>query len=369
MPRMRPQIVRDRAVLGDSDTLDIDLRGFRGISAIDLIFRAANGATSNQGNPIHQDVDSIEVIDGSKVLYSLDGIQTRALNCYETKGYPHVQLDEQAAAVQEEMFTIHFGRYKGDEEYWLDPGMFANPTLRTTVSFNISATAGFATGTGTITVIVWTWDQAPASRAGMFLTKEYKSFTSAASGEDRTNLPADLPYRNIMLRAFETGIAIETDITQLKLTMDSDNDIVHDMRTAQLRQLNAQQFGAFNVAQTVFATDADVIDTLLGQVEGVSVQSILDLNVAGIDGIAVNNITLAVLSVTVAPAIAKETADIQTLVDARGFMPHHSLIIPFGDMDRPETWLQMGDAQRFEAILTQGGAGAAVSLFGQQVAP
>ncbi len=94
---LRAHVARNRAVLLDSDTFDLDLKGFGAISAIDLIIRATNGATSNQGVPISTDVDTIEVVDGSRVLHSLSGVQERVLNTFEQGEYPAVTLDEQAA--------------------------------------------------------------------------------------------------------------------------------------------------------------------------------------------------------------------------------------------------------------------------------
>ncbi len=366
---LRAHVARDRATLSDADTFELDLRGFGAISAIDVIMRATNGATSNQGVPINVDVDTIEVVNGSQVLHSLSGIQERVLNTFELGDYPAVTLDEQAAAVQEEVFRINFGRFVGDEQYWLRPADFGNPTLRVTVSLTISATAGFATGTGRITVIVWTWDDVPSTRRGMLLTKEYKSFTSAASGDDRADLPRDFPYRLLVFRAFETAVEYHTDITQLKLTLDQDRMIPLDMRAEQLRTMNAEWFGQFNVPQIVFRTDADTPDSWLAYPREYNANALLDLDVASIDARGVNQLTLQLLSVTVAPAIAKSTTDTAINIITRGFGPHHALAFPFGSMRDPESWFDPTGFGKFEAVLTQGGAGAAVSIFGQQVMP
>lgn len=369
MANIRAHVARDRAVLADSDTFELDLRGFGAISAIDVIIRATNGATMNQQVPIHTDVDTIEVVDGSRVLHSLSGFQERSLNCFEQGHYPQVGLDERAAAVQEEVFRVAFGRNVGDEQFWMMPSQFGNPMLRVTVSLTISATAGFATGTGRITVIVWTWDDVPAGRQGMFLTKEYKSFTSAASGDDRADLPRDFPYRLACFRAFETAIAYHTDITQVKLTLDNDRLVPLDMRSEQLRSMNAEWFGAFSVPQVVFATDADVVDSLLAYPLDVSVNALLDLDVASIDAQAANDLTLQLLSLTAAPAVAKSATDTAIMLNTVGHGPHHTLAFPFGRLMDPSSWFDPSGFGKFEAVLTQGGAGAAVSIFGQQVAP
>ncbi len=183
------RVVRDRTVLADSDTFELDLKGFPALSAIDIILRVTNGATMNQGVPIHTDVDTIEVVDGTNVIYSLSGVQARVMNCYEQRRYPVVTLDERAAAVQEEVFRVSFGRHVGDQEYWFDPAMYSNPVLRVTFSFTISATAGFATGTGRISIIAHVWDERPGGRAGVFMTKQHHAITSVASGDVHITIP------------------------------------------------------------------------------------------------------------------------------------------------------------------------------------
>lgn len=369
MPDLRSHVSRDRATLDDSDTFELDLKGFSSISAIDIIIRGTNGATSNQGVPLNTDIDTIEVVNGSQVIHSLSGVQSRVLNTFEQRNYPSITLDEQAAAVQEEIFRVSFGRWVGDDQYWMRPSDFANPMLKVTNSLTISAAAGFATGTGRITVIVWTWDEAPANRRGHFLTKEYKSFTSAASGDDRTDLPRDFPYRLVVFRGFETAVELHTDLTNIKLTLDNDRLIPLDMRTEQLRDLNAEWFGMFSVPQIVFRTDADAPDSFLAYPREFQANALLDLDLASIDVRTVNELTIQLLSVTVVPAIAKSIVDTAINLVAKGYGPHHSLAYPFGRMNDPESWFDPTSFGKFEAVLTQGGAGAAVSIFGQQIMP
>lgn len=369
MANLRAHVARDRAVLVDSDTFELELRGFGAISAIDLIFRVTNGATSNQGVPISSDVDTIEVVNGSQVIHSLSGVQERVLNSYEYSGYPSITLDEGAAAIQEEVFRISFGRFLGDEQYWMRPSDFANPVLRETHSFTISATAGFATGTGRLTVIVWTWDDVPVTRRGMFLTKEYKSFTSAISGDDRTLLPRDFPWRLLCIRAFETAIEYHTDITQIKLTLDNDRLVPLDVRAEQLRTLNAEWFGLFTIPQIVFRTNNDAPDSFLAYPREFQASALITDNLAAIDGRSVNELTLLLLNFTTPGTGALATADGNINMVAKGYGPHHALAYPFGTLQDPDSWLDVSGFNQFEAVLTQGGAGAAVSLFGQQVMP
>ena len=258
MPRLRAAVARDRAATADSSTFELELKGFQSISAIDIIIRSTNGTTNNQATYIHSDVDTIEVLDGSRVIYSLSGVQARSLNCYEMGHYPAVSYDEGANNIQQELFRVSFGRWVGDPQYWLDPSMFQNPVLRVTVSMTISATVSFVTDTTVVTAIVHTWDERPVERRGTFLTKEYKSFTSLASGDDRGNLPRDFPYRVIILRAFENQIEFHVDITQIKLTLDTDRFVPFDLRAEHFQHVQCgshrHSSGSFNNLELVFVS-------------------------------------------------------------------------------------------------------------------
>jgi len=369
MPGIRAAVARDRASVADSSTFELDLKAYPAISAIDLILRSTNGSTNNQAQYIHDDVDTIEVLDGSRVIYSLSGIQCRSLNCYTMGRYPAVTFDEAANAVQQELFRVEFGRHVGDPFYWFDPAQFQNPVLRVTISMTISATVGFVTNTTVISAIVHTWDGRPSGRRGTLLTKEYKSFTSAASGDDRGRLPIDFPYRVVILRAFETAIAFDVDITQIKLTLDVDRYVPFDLRAEQLRDLNSEIFGRFDIPYQIDRASDDVVVTHLAYPRSVNCVALESDQLNGPDARTINEYTLQNLEFST-PAVATETtADILMQFDVLGLGPHFAFALPFGDMKDPESWLDPSGFGTFEMVLTQGGAGAAVSYFGQQVMP
>ena len=306
-PALRAAVARDRSSVLDASTFELDLKGFTSISAIDLIIRATNGSTNNQAGYIHDEVDTIEVLDGSRVIFSLSGIQCRALNCYEMGHYPAVTFDEAANAVQQELFRVSFGRHLGDPLYWFDPAQYQNPVLRVTISMTISATIAFVTNTTVISAIVHTWDDRPSGRRGTFLTKEYKSFTSAASGDDRGRLPIDFPYRVIILRAFETAIAFDVDITQIKATLDTDRYVPFDMRAEQLRDHNAEIFGRFDIPYAIDRASDDVVVTHLAYPRSVNCVALESDQLCGPDARTINQYTLQNLEFST-PAVATETS-------------------------------------------------------------
>jgi len=337
------------------------------ISAIDVVIQATNGATMNQGNPLRTDVDRVELMNGSDRLHSLSLVQGIIQHAHEKGRYPAHMLNEGAAAVQQEGYRISFGRYLGDPEYWLDPTAFSNLQYRLTGDLTISATAGFATGTRYLTLIAHVMTDSPLAHSGFFMTKEMNQWTTVASGDRRTDLPDDFPWRMLGFRAAETGTPFDTDITNLKLTQGKDSFVTFDLRAVSLRDIMEEIHGETEITQTVFRTDADTPSCGLAYPRTFSVDALNDLDIASVDARTVDQLTIQLLSLTAVPAIAKSGTDQNIVMNARGVMPYFGLVWPFGDKDDADQWLR-GDAIRSqELVATQGGAGAAASTWLQQV--
>ena len=105
-------LARDETV-SDSQTKQIKLDIKDPISAIEVIYEATNGSTSNVGHPLFKDVSKVEVLDGSDVLYSLSMVQAQALNFFEAGKLPYMDITEAGGGVQKVSAIIRFGRYIG----------------------------------------------------------------------------------------------------------------------------------------------------------------------------------------------------------------------------------------------------------------
>ncbi|MFQ6008224.1 MAG: hypothetical protein ACE5K8_04655 [Candidatus Zixiibacteriota bacterium] len=365
--KIRREYLEKSRTISDSQTLVVDMPITDPISAITVIYEANNGGTSNQGVYLHDDVDSIELVDGSEEIFSLNGIETLVLNCFELKKWPYALLTEAADSSQYEAFTMHFGRYIGDPLYWLDPGEFRNLQVRLAHSLTISATAGFATGTGSVDVIAHVFADRPASRNGYFIAKEQYSFTSAASGDEKISLPTDYPYRLLIQRMQEDGIAINTDITNVKLNAGGGAFVPVDMDTLDIVQLNAGEFGEFELFYDLLRTDGDSDSFHLHDIRGYVANAVNDLDVASVDAQTVNTLTLQLLSLTTTPGISKSTTDTQIGLRINGYCPFGSIVVPLGDPNDPETWFDPTLYGSVDLVLTQGAAGATCNTILQQV--
>ena len=364
---MRETYLRKGQGLSDSGTYIIDINVAEPISAIILYLSATNGATSNQGVRIHDDIDKIELVDGSDTLVSVSGIELQALDFYHFGKDVYRYVDESGAAVQHEAFIIPFGRFIGDPEYYFDPKRFTNPQLKITTSLTIDAAAGFATGTLSLSAIAKVFSEVPPAAKGFFMLKNLYSFTTVASGDETVNMPRDYPYRAIMVRAFESGTAFETDLTNLKLSCDNDAFIPFDLSSGDLVRHNVDWRGKINLELKSFRTDSDVISLWLPYIDVALATSLVDFDVATIEAASVNNITLQLIELTTSPSVAKATADSAQLIKAVGYAPFFTVCYPFGDLIGQPDYFPSTKYGNIDLKLTQGGAGAAASVVLQQV--
>lgn len=366
MVQIRNVVLTNTETINNSGTKIIDLDLQDPITAIDVILNATNGSTSNQQVNIHDDIDKIEIVDGSDVHFDMNMILAQALHAYHYGRMPVLQITEAASGVQREGFRIPFGRFLGDLEYAYLPSRFRNPQLKVTSSLTISGTAGFATGTGGLTVIAKVLEGAGSAPRGFLMAKNVKNFTSVGSGDERTNMPIDYPYRMLLMRAYEHGVALTTDITKAKLTMDHDKFIPLELDTPDWLDMASNRWGFFHTGFDLFETDADTVKAYLGSVIAAQVDAVNDLDVASIDAIAADKLTLQLLTLAATPTIAKSSTNTQIKASVLGYAPHSALAMEFGNPQDPATWLQAQSHTHAECILTNGGADATVDLVLQQ---
>jgi len=366
MKRMRAFYIAKQQTISDSATDIWDVRGTEPISALEIEIEATNGATSCQNHSIHDDISAIELTDGSDTLFSLTGIEAQALNFYELRRMPKRTLTEVGGATQKERFWIFFGRYLGDERFYLTPAQFANLQLKITHALTVSATAGFATGTGKVSVIAHAFVDPPPAADGYMMAKRIKSWSSAASGDEDTYLPLDYPVRHLLLRAFESGTAMDATITNVKISCDTDRYVALNHSPLWVRDMNALRFGLCEVHKTLKAADGDTIYAEMGYVEDAIANSLQDLDLASFDAVSTDQLTLQVLKFTTSPSIAKETADVSIDALIRGYAPYNTLSLLHQDPMDPGAWFEPRAWSSVKVSCTQGNAGATCALIVQQ---
>lgn len=366
--RWRDVVLREDHTLADSGTTIIPINITDQITAIFIKAQATNGATSCQNVRVHEDIDKIELVDGSEVLFSCSMLQAMALNFYETGRLPYFKWDEGAAAAQYDTCMILFGRYVGDKGLMLDPRKFKNLQLKITHSLTISGTAGFATTTGRLTVIAKALAMpTPLEPGGCKVSKEIYSWSTAGAGDERVEFPVDRDHIGFMLRVFATTVGMHEHISRVKVTIDEDKYIPLDMRMLELIAHNHDHFGEAIIQQKLLQTDADTFESRIGYLQSYLANACADLDYASIDAEDDGNLTLQLLTFAVTPTIAKATADHAVLVRAQGLCPFNTVYWRWDLPDRPNHTLRVDPLKSIIGKFTQATAAGAASIVCQQI--
>lgn len=339
-------LARDET-LPDSGLKYIKLDVSHPISQLVVELEATTGATSCADHELHDDVTSIEVIDGSDVLFSLNGKQCLGINALTHGKMPPQVLTEAGGATQKETFLIDFGRFLFDPEFYLDPKKFTNPQLALTYALTISATGGFATGTGKLTVVARCMEEGYGPNRGFIMTKAHYPFTAVANQEYTLDLPRDYPYRLLALQALLSGYGISDVVDRLELSINNDAWVPYKLYADELKYFQREWFGIVRQLKTVYRADNSAFHTDIFEPEEVTFQAIPDLHVATVEAIDADAVTPGLLVLSTTPTIAKQTTAQQLVCCAEGFMVSGLIALPFGDLKNPDDWLP---AQKQDAI-------------------
>lgn len=350
----------------DTKTLDIDLPD--PISALDLEVECTNGSVSNKGNYISDIVPKIEVVDGSDVLVSLSLAQLQALQFYKTGKTPTMFPSEWPGGIQRETVKLLFGRYLWDPAYALVPRQYRNPQLKVTfnkAAIRAAASDGFATGDNIKLTVAAKIMEEGASPQGFMMQKQIDSFTSAASGEKRIDLPTDYPYRLLMLRAWLQLKDIDELISQIKLTVDTDKFIPFNRYVKQLDAEALATFGVGCLKHDIFCSDNEAVRILFNKEPDCRP---FDAHATLPDILGIIYQWSSELKLTMAThAGAADTTDRKVTLVEEGHALHATLPIIFGLMMDPTTWLNPRGWTKFEAVLTQAAVSGAISIVAEQI--
>jgi len=307
------------------DTETIDLNGLDPISQIVIQAKGLNGSSVPDGHPA-KFMTKIEIVDGSKVLYSGSGIQCQAVDYYHNGRIPHNAINFVSGSYCVGLFQLNFGRNLWDTMYALDPRRFVNPQLKYTVDY--TGGGGSATSSVSVEVMAKVFDEKKVSPVGFISQREVKSYTLSASTYEYVELPRDYPYRMLIVQSLKAGKSPSDNYSELRLDEDNDKRVIIDESTE------------------------DLIKYLLGDYEPIT---------EGIHAVALTTIqnnyctptynthitALADTDVTAVPAFTQldsgqfklDTAANATFsVVATGYIPHGALLIPCGNLQDPTDW-------------------------------
>jgi len=330
--------------LANSGERTVDIKMQDPITALFLEMRCANGASHNQNNPIHATIDAVEIIDGSTVLWSLDGFEMLGMVCGQLGFMPHQRFSELPGDVATLSLPILFGSFIGDTVRSFDPLRFLNPQVR--IKWNLAnlqavGAGGFADEGLTMTLIAVVMEGAPKPSS---LLKAHQHYTyTAAAGIEYRDLPRDHPYKAMMIRAVATTSHWYEVISNLKLDLDGGSKVPLDLATEDLQYLLFMRQPRLECRQVFWQGDAGTIYPVLKEVEhgGLISESGTNMDI-GYYNYEYGQQTIDVYSgTTVNPDGTNIGASIT------GFFPYHCVYIPFGDPLNPAEWFQ---AQQYGSV-------------------
>jgi hypothetical protein len=350
----------------DKSTKTIDLDITDPISALVFQFQAQNGTTSNQDNPLARCITKIEIIDGSEVICGLTFEQLQALENYKTGKQPMIREDQTGSDYTVLGATLLFGRYLWDKEFALELSRYKNPKLKITWDLSairaVSATTAWATGTFKISVTAKIMEQLGSVPGKVLAAKEIDSWTSGTSGDRRLDLPVDYKYSFMMLRSYVDGNDVDENISNIKITADTDAYVMMNRNTKEFRSEMARVFGLITLSKTIFHTHADTPWLDLQHEPKCSFEPVANDVHAYASWQWSGNFYLGLKD----QDDGAISADTEIRVNYNGYGLWSTVPIPVGVYQEPDSYFDPTEFKKLEAVLTEAAA-AACSIVVEQV--
>lgn len=362
--RTREVYIEDsKSLPGTSGVETINLNVIDPISVLLIGFNAMNAAAATVELPPSSKINSIEIVDGSEVIYSLNGHQAIANAAFDMGKFPSVSYSECSSNPQSVIIPIFFGRYLGDPELALDPRKFRNLQLK----FDWNIGTDYVSASGRLTVVPRLLP-ATVTPMGFLMTKEIKSWTTAENGDEPTGLPTDHNIRRIMVRSYESGISVAEALTKIKLSIDKDKEIIFNMSAEELAELCFETYGAFELCKQDFVGDGDTRNKWVDSCH-LATDSRYGSLVCGGRGViaTVNSWYRNIYKVELEDAAGAHATDEIVYALCRGELPESTYCYNFGRKDVIADWLDVAGIGSLELIATQGNANGKASVFVQQL--
>lgn len=231
-------------------TIDIDLAD--PITRISILVKLTNNGSTPTAHPAAA-ITKVEVVDGSDVLFSLNGYEIQALAYYHTRKNPYqnlIYLNDVMALME---LDIHFGRWMYDRELAFDTKQFKNPQLK--ISHNL-ALGGSAPDSMDLRVRADVFDDMKIQPIGFLQSKEIYSYSLASSGNEYIDIPTDNVIRKLMIMSRAAAKAPYEQYNQIRITEEQDKKVIAEgyvsdfqkIITSDLPLVTDLIFGAASVA-------------------------------------------------------------------------------------------------------------------------
>lgn len=361
----RRATVADTVTVADTEVWEYTLPQSGVLNGFLLQVENTNGGTDNVLNPIYKNVNWIEVVDGSRVLMRLTGVQAQFLSLINSGAMPVSRFSEVAGVVQTYQALLLFGLVPYDTAYGLDLSQLINPKVRVDIDFTAVRAAGatsFVSGSGRLSMVLLINDGADVTAPERFVkSHEIKRWTSAGSGDEVTQAPLDGEWARVIVRAHVAGSLPHAVLTDIRATFDAGQFVALQEETEWQANALPMVLGSHPVADfDVYRTDSETLD--LEHAGSLAYSTFPDNAVdnMALTGHLTGNVTTDVL---VAATGAASATDRTWAIKLWPTMPFMSMMWDFV----PQGFLDVAQYQRGDIVLTQGVASAACSIVLQQL--
>lgn len=211
--------------LGPSGTKTIDVNVQDPISRIDFLFKTTK-SKHGMDTYTHRNIPKIEIVDGSDVLFSMNGGQAQALGIYDRKVTTMSHGQHMSANSEFDTYPIDFGRFLWDTELAFNPMQFRNPQLKITWDEDVADTG---VTENEAVVVAHCFDEKVVSPIGFLMSKEHWGTTMPADGTyEYVDLPTDYPIRQLLIQGYRSAYEPWNVIEDARLSEDNLKRIVWD---------------------------------------------------------------------------------------------------------------------------------------------
>lgn len=356
--RLATLYARKTHITDVTEPIDIDLAD--PISQIVIEIAVGNSASAAPTAHAINCLTKVEIIDGSDVIFSLNGAEAEALDWYHN-GVERSPWNPYLSGMDTQRFIgLNFGRFLWDKVLALDPKRFGNLQLK--ISLDIDAGGVSSTS---VDLQVWAnvFDEEKIAPIGFLMQKEIKNYTLTASGHEYTDLPTDRPYRKLFYRAQLAGTEPNVLVSNFKLTEDQDKRIVLNHGPEDILRSIASRTPMYKelIIGYVGTASTNGFCTPTARVNGICQRWALTAGAGEIAFYDGDGGRFKVIAATLA-------SNMQVLV--AGWLPHGVYEIPFGDQNDIDDWYDVTKIGNLKTDITAGsGAGTTntLQLFLQQL--
>jgi len=345
------------AALSADQVIPIDLDMVDPISQIIIDARVTHGVDADTTEHPIAFITKIEIVDGSDVLFSLDGFETEALDIYDNGLFPRGGwFNYLTGDTTDRQIALNFGRYLWDEELALVPPHFKNPKLNISIDYDAG---GMSPASVRLSVLANLFDEKSISPSGFLMTKEVKKWTKTAAGHEYTDMPLDFPYRKLLLQSRYAGIPPHWIFNNIKLASDQDKKVILN---GEFRDLMFG-IGRENAFIEEILTGRGNVGTTIGHCTPT-------MDVMGVGNAWINLAPTGYLSTYNGDGGQYEwysSVAQNTVHHIKGWAPHGTLCIPFGKQGVIDDWFNLGGIGSLKLDVTSGHSTATQKLFIQQL--